>query len=144
MYPVGYMITRDTAEDLILTTYDENGVSKHVPVEKGTRLIVDLVGIHYNPRHFPQPEEYRPSRWYGVHENDISMFSVGSRACIGRRFAITEAVSFLSAVLEDWKIEPAKNSASETKAQWKERVSKVQVNMTLGVGPVSVRLVRRK
>ncbi|KAJ8469056.1 hypothetical protein ONZ45_g17020 [Pleurotus djamor] len=137
MYPVGYMITRDTAEDLILTTYDDNGVSKHIPVEKGTRLIVDLVGIHYNPRHFPQPEEYRPSRWYSVHENDISMFSVGSRACIGRRFAITEAVSFLSAVLKDWKIEPATYSASETKAQWKERVSKVQVNMTLGVGPVS-------
>lgn len=39
------MITHDTDEDLILTTYDENGVSKHVPVEKGTRLIVDLVGI---------------------------------------------------------------------------------------------------
>ncbi|KAJ8515192.1 hypothetical protein ONZ45_g7333 [Pleurotus djamor] len=142
---VGYVITRDAAEDLILKTYDENGVAHQVPVEKGTRLVVDLVGIHSNPRHFPQPEAYRPSRWHGVSENDISMFSVGSRACIGRRFAITEAVSFLSAVLKDWRIEPAMNSARETKAEWKERVLKgVQVNMTLGVGPVAIRLVRRK
>jgi cytochrome P450 len=35
----------------------------------------------YNPKLFPDPEEFRPSRWYGASESDMTMFSLGPRAC---------------------------------------------------------------
>jgi len=142
LFPAGYVMIRDTSEDVLLTTYGEGGVTGQVPVERGTRLVVDVVGIHYNPRHFPEPEEFRPSRWYGANENDLSMFSFGSRACIGRKFATTEAVCFLTLLLQEWKLEIILR-AGETRHQWRERVMKGIVTMSLGVGKVPVRLVRR-
>ncbi|KAH7886405.1 hypothetical protein F5I97DRAFT_1880079, partial [Phlebopus sp. FC_14] len=27
-------------------------------------IVVDMVGVQYNPRYFSEPEEFRPSRWY--------------------------------------------------------------------------------
>lgn len=39
--------------------------------------------IEYNPRYFEEPDEYRPSRWYGK-ENEaeaVTAFSIG--ACRG-------------------------------------------------------------
>ena len=37
--------------------------------------------LDYNEEYFPDPEEFKPSRWYGARENDIGMFSFGGRAC---------------------------------------------------------------
>jgi len=142
LFPAGHVMIRDTAEDVLLTTYGEGGATGQVPLERGTRLVVDVVGIHYNPRYFPEPEEFRPSRWYGANENDLSMFSFGSRACIGRKFATTEAVCFLTMLLQEWKLEIILR-ARETRHQWRERVMKGIATMTLGVGKVPVRLVRR-
>lgn len=144
-------------------------------IRKGTRLAVDMVGMRtpipfcdqywclaqfsdYNPRHFPEPEEYRPSRWYDTAEEDLSIFSVGSRACtctcrchsagihsilgIGRKFAMTEACCFLAHLIRDWEIRPLLNDG-ENITQWGNRVMKARVTMTLGVGTVPVRLVKR-
>jgi len=142
LYPPGFILMRDTTEDVVLPTYDENGVSGQIAIAKGVRVSVDMVGLHYNPRHFPEPEEYKPSRWYGVPESELSIFSVGPRACTGRKFAITEATCFLAYFLRDWKIDIVLNTG-ETRPQWRKRMMKAHTAMTMGVGEIPVRLTRR-
>jgi hypothetical protein len=39
-----------------------------------------LRNTEYNPRYFPEPEKYKPSRWYGIKtspEVEFSAFSIG-------------------------------------------------------------------
>lgn len=70
------------------------------------------------------------------------MLLSGPRTCIGRKFATTEAVAFLTMLLRDYKIEPMLRE-KETKGQWKERVLDAKVGLTLGVKSVPVTFVRR-
>ncbi|KAL7277610.1 hypothetical protein ACG7TL_008537 [Trametes sanguinea] len=141
LFPAGFMMIRDAAEDLVLRNVgpDNDGL---LPIKRGTRVVVDMPGIHYNPRVFPDPEAFKPERWYDAHENDISMFSFGSRACIGRRFALTEGMCFLAKLLRSWRVEMLAKEG-ETKEEWRRRVVQGKVTMNLGVGPVPIRLSRR-
>ena len=67
----------------------------------------------------------------------------GPRVCIGRKFATTEAVCFLTMLLRDWKVEPSLREG-ETKDAWRERVLQGKVVITLGVMDVPMRFTRRK
>ena len=60
-----------------------------------------LHSLELNPRYFSEPEKYKPSRWYGLPSDSevFSAFSIGARACIGRKFATVEAVAFLTMLL---------------------------------------------
>ncbi|KAF8135871.1 cytochrome P450, partial [Mycena galopus ATCC 62051] len=142
LFPAGSAIHRDIAETVVLKTDEEDGHGGQIILEPGTKFNVDLVGLHYNPKYFPEPEEFRPSRWYGVAENDMTTFSLGPRTCIGRKFAVTEGVAFLSNLLRDWRLQVVLNPG-ETKTQWRARVMKSSGQLILGVGNVPVRLTRR-
>lgn len=122
--------------------------------------------LEYNPRYFTDPMEFRPSRWYAQETSDIAdsftAFSVGMyhksdfyyyyvlnvyleqgpRACIGRKFATTEAVCWLSMLLRDFKVEVIMEPG-ESKQQARDRVLQAQMVMTLAVNPVPIRLIRR-
>ncbi|KAJ7898135.1 cytochrome P450 [Mycena leptocephala] len=143
LFPAGPGINRYVTEPVALKTDKEDGHGGQIILEPGTRVFIDLIGLHCNPKYFPEPEEFRPSRWYGILENDMTMFSFGPRACIGRRFALTESVAFLSSLLRDWKLHIVLNPG-ETRAQWRARVMKAaRSTLTFGVGEVPVRLTRR-
>ena len=96
----------------------------------------------YNPRHFPEPEVYKPSRWYEAQESDVNFFGLGPRACIGRKFAMTEAVCFLTVLLRDWVVSPLLRDG-ETILEWKSRGMQKEWGVTFGVGPVPLKLSRR-
>lgn len=57
-------------------------------VEKGNFVMVPLMGLHYNPNVFPDPERYEPERFQ---ESDTKYaygfsylpFGGGPRSCIG-------------------------------------------------------------
>ncbi|KAJ7131741.1 cytochrome P450 [Mycena crocata] len=142
LFPAAYVMIRDATETVVLKTDEEDGHGGQIVLEPGTRITVDVVGLHYNPKYFPEPEEFRPSRWYGATEADMTMFSVGPRVCLGRRFAVSEGTAFLSHFLRDWKVHIVLNPG-ETKEQWRQRVMKGHAAMTLGVGDVPVRITRR-
>nr|BAL05101.1 cytochrome P450 [Phanerodontia chrysosporium] len=141
MFPSGFMLIRDTAEDVVLQNVGPNN-DDVLPLKRGTRVVVDMIGLHHNPRIFPDPEAFKPERWYNAHENDMSMFSFGARACIGRKFAVAEGICFLAKLLRRWRVEPLAKEG-ETKEQWKQRVVRGVVVLNLGIGEVPVRLVRR-
>ena len=103
-----------------------------------------LHSLEHNPRYFSEPEEYNPSRWYGLPSDSelFSAFSIGARACIGRKFATMEAVAFLTMLLRDWKVEPLLK-AGETKEGWRHRVLDAKIALTLWVKDVPLRFSRR-
>ncbi|KAH9895604.1 cytochrome P450 [Cubamyces lactineus] len=141
IYPAGFMLIRNAAEDIILEHVGPNR-DQRVPIAKGTRVVVDTIGLHHNPRLFPDPEAFKPERWYDAPENTLSMFSVGSRACIGRRFAITEGTCFLAKLVRDWRVEILTRDG-ETKAQWEEKYMNGKAISNFGLHDMPVRLVCR-
>jgi cytochrome P450 len=105
-------------------------------------LTCDLT--EYNPRVFPNPEVYRPSRWYDATSDDaFTAFSVGPRVCIGRKFALVEGVCFVAHMLRDYKVEPLMWKGESLDA-WKERVlSKATNGMTTSISDAPLRFRRR-
>ncbi|KAF9525621.1 cytochrome P450 [Crepidotus variabilis] len=146
LFPSGHLLMREAWEDTVIQVPNPIGQegTTSVPVPRGTQLIVDMVGVHYNPRYFPDPYEFKPSRWQdvGIDSETFTAFSIGPRACMGRKFATVESVCFLSCLLRDFEVHPLLN-AGETKEQWRERVVDAIFVLTLGVKDVPLRFVRR-
>ncbi|KAJ7266971.1 cytochrome P450 [Mycena haematopus] len=146
MFPAEHVLIREAIEDTVVTVSnppDEEGTTD-VPISKGTRVFVDMIGVHYNPRYFDNPHVYRPSRWYGLPPDSelFTAFSVGPRACIGRRFATVEATCFLALLLRDWKVSPLLRNG-ESKDAWGARMMEANISLTLGVRNVPLRFERR-
>ncbi|KAG6829040.1 hypothetical protein H0H87_012773, partial [Tephrocybe sp. NHM501043] len=129
MFPAGHILIREATEDTVLQIPNPPGQdgSTPFPVPKGTQVMVDMVGVQYNPRYFDEPEKYKPSRWYSISS---------------RRFATTEAVAFLTMLLRDWRVEPMLKEG-ETKEAWQERVLDAHLVLTLGVADVPLRFTKR-
>ncbi|KAF8977063.1 cytochrome P450 [Cyathus striatus] len=136
LFPPGYVTIRDVADDTVLNIPYLDGRDGITPIAipKGTR---------YNSRYFQDPTNFMPSRWtIGDSEPEmLSSFGTGPRACIGRKFAITEGVCVLALFLRDWKIEPMLRHG-ESKERWKKRVFEAEFYVALGIRDVPLRLLR--
>ncbi|KAJ7226872.1 cytochrome P450 [Mycena pura] len=143
LVPATITLPRDVPEDIIL--HSTRPVERNVLVKKGSRVIVDIMAVCHNPHDFPAPEAFRPARWYGVPDPDVIMFGAGPRMCVGRRFAQTEAVSFLARFLRDWRVETPLRDG-ETRAAAMERVmaGASMCGTAFALGEVPVRIVARK
>ncbi|TFK73443.1 cytochrome P450 [Pluteus cervinus] len=147
MFPPGFVLVRQASEDTVL--YLPNPVGQEgttsLPIQKGTKVIIDMIGIQYNPRYFDEPEKFKPQRWYGVSKDSesASSFGVGPRACLGRKFATLESVCWLTSLLRDWKVTPTLR-AGETKKAWQDRVIDANMVLTLGVKDAPLTFTRRE
>ncbi|OCH86767.1 cytochrome P450, partial [Obba rivulosa] len=140
-FPAGFILQRDTTEHVVLNLSEDSNRTLAIP--PGVTIVVDMVGIHHDPKLFPDPERFDPSRWYGVQDSELSFFGFGPRACIGRKFALTEGVCLLSLLLRDWKVD-VNLRAGETVVQWRERVLQGgMVGLAFGVHDVPLVLTRR-
>lgn len=146
MFPPGHVLIREAAKDTVINVPKPVGQEGTIPIPipKGFHVMVDMVGIQYNPRYFDEPEKFKPSRWYGTsNESDsFTAFSIGPRACIGRKFATTQAVCFLTLLLRDWMVKPILRDG-ETKEAWANRVLDASIVITLGVRDVPLTFSRR-
>ena len=93
---------KEAAEDCVIPT--DSGTT--LPVPKGTNLALMVNAIHHNrawkrfltcnhpvicpaAKYWPNPYEFRPSRFLGDYNKDAFIpFSTGARGCIGRRSVI--------------------------------------------------------
>lgn len=93
MYPPFSLITRRCEEAYSLH-------EKTIPA--GAIVAVDLWGIAHDPGLFPEPDDYRPSRWTEAKSPptpiEISQFGAGPHFCLGYHLAWLEAMQFAVAL----------------------------------------------
>lgn len=131
------------AEDTILSTPDHR-TSKLVqmPIPKGSTVGIHVAGIHYNPRYWEDPEEFRPERFLKDYPRDAFLgFSTGPRSCLGRRFFETESVVVLTRLISRYEVTIKEEAqfAGESFEQRKARVLRTSMDLTLR--PVRIPLV---
>jgi len=103
LYPPAYVIGRESLEQCTLGGYD---VAPH------TTVYLSPWVLHRDPRHFPEPEAFRPERWLdgsaaGLPRYAYIPFGGGPRVCIGERFAMMEGVLVLATILRRFRLEMA-------------------------------------
>ncbi len=131
LYPPVWVVSRMAAEG-----YEFHGV----PVRKGTFLIAPQFAVHRDPRFWPDPLRFDPSRF--TKEAKASRpklayfpFGAGSRQCIGEGLAWMEGVLALAVIVQQWRLR-LPDGAGET--------LQVKPSVTLRPrGPVLLRMDRR-
>jgi len=100
LYPPAYVIPRVCAEPVELGGFR---------VERGSEVWMWIYFMHHDARWFDEPERFRPERFLPAAEaarrpNTFVPFGAGTRACVGRHFAMFEAISCLTALLRRFKL----------------------------------------
>jgi cytochrome P450 len=101
LYPPVYVIPRIAAERVTLSGY---------VVEPGAEVWLWPYFTHHDARYFSRPERFDPDRFLAGGEAERNPrayfpFGAGSRACVGRHFALLEAVLALSAIVRRFRVE---------------------------------------
>lgn len=113
LYPPAWATTREAIRDTTIGGY---------PVAKGRILMVNIYGIHHDPRFFEDPREFRPERFSPENEKSIHKyayfpFGAGPRVCIGNSFAMMEGCLLLATMAQrfefdlpaEQRVEPMRN-----------------------------------
>uniref|UniRef100_V5GTA8 Putative cytochrome P450 6a14 n=1 Tax=Anoplophora glabripennis TaxID=217634 RepID=V5GTA8_ANOGL len=95
-------LTRECVEDYKVPGED-------FVVEKGTRVLIPVRGIHYDEEFYPNPEKFDPERFTEENKKNRSQytflpFGEGPRICIGLRFGIMESKVGLTSILRKFKV----------------------------------------
>lgn len=106
LWPTAPAFAREAREDTVIGGRHE--------MKKGDWAFVLIPGLHRDPVWGPDPEEFDPDRFLsaGVRSRPGHVYKpwgTGERACIGRQFAIHEAVLVLGTILQkfDFHADPS-------------------------------------
>ncbi|MCW2925276.1 MAG: cytochrome [Thermoleophilia bacterium] len=106
LYPQCYSMTRTALEPIDCP---------HVRIERGWEIIVPQWTIHRDPRWWPDPERFDPTRFLDAAPGRATgdrpkyayfPFSGGRRACIGQPFSMLEGVMVLARLLQRVELAP--------------------------------------
>lgn len=103
--PVAAAVPRKTMQDLDLGGY-------HVPA--GTNTIPCAAILHFREDLWPEPETFRPERFLDKRPSPFHFlpFGGGSRACLGRPFAVMEMRVVLAEMVRRLDLSPGKGAAT--------------------------------
>ncbi|KOV76926.1 cytochrome P450 [Nocardia sp. NRRL S-836] len=84
-----------------------------VTLPAGAEVIISPHALHHDPRFFPDPDRFDPSRWTpeftaGLPRGAFIPFGGGNRQCLGNTFAHTEIVLTLATVAARWRLVPTR------------------------------------
>jgi cytochrome P450 len=101
IYPPAWAIGRESTGPLELGGY---------AFPAGTTIFISPWILHRDPRHFQEPEMFRPERWMGNLARELPRFAYmpfggGPRVCIGQRFAMIEAILILTTMAQRFSAE---------------------------------------
>ncbi|KAL1760262.1 cytochrome P450 [Schizophyllum commune] len=135
MFPPAVSVPKISAQDQVVTgTQLSNGSKISIPCPAGTAISFSISGLHYNSHYWESPHDFKPDRFLGDWPKDaFAPFALGSRACIGRKFAETEGVAILSLLISKYKVEIMEEPqyAGESARQRRERVLGTKGGVTL-------------
>jgi cytochrome P450 len=100
LYPPAYVIPRVCAEPVELGGYR---------IQPGAEVWMWVYFLHHDARWFDEPERFRPERFTPEAEarrrpGTFIPFGGGSRACVGRHFALLEAMLCLAAITRRFRL----------------------------------------
>lgn len=101
LYPPASNLTRETSSDFVLPSCPD------VVIPKGVQITIFLFGMHRDPRYWDEPEEFSPDRWSQPLKvpGSFAPFSMGSRICIGRNFALAEIATLIHGIFSKYRFE---------------------------------------
>lgn len=81
-YPPVPLLNREVTKEYYLKEYD-------CVLEKGTSIIIPIIGLHHDPKLFPDPDKFEPERFSEENKSTIDPYSFipfgeGPRNCIGK------------------------------------------------------------
>ncbi|KAG1728781.1 cytochrome P450 [Suillus lakei] len=95
--------TEDTITSCASASSTEENVAISIP--KGSIMMIDVPGLHYNAKYWKNPYKWDPSRHHTEWNKDAFMpFSVGSRACVGSFFE-TEATAMVTMLVAHYRVD---------------------------------------
>lgn len=99
-----------TAPGFVVAPYEDTVIGGRYRIEKDRRLTVLLPALHRDPAVWERPEAFDIDRFLPQNEARIPAhgykpFGNGSRACIGRQFAIMEAKIALATILSNFELQ---------------------------------------
>ncbi|XP_074042642.1 cytochrome P450 9e2-like isoform X2 [Leptinotarsa decemlineata] len=110
-----------------------NADEKPLHIEKGISLMIPIVGIHRDPKYYPDPERFDPERFNDENKGKIDPFTympfgLGPRNCIGSRFALLETKLLFFHLLSHFELVPVE------KTQVPLKLSRKTFNLTAEKG----------
>ncbi|XP_031632668.1 probable cytochrome P450 6a13 [Contarinia nasturtii] len=91
-----------------------NGQSEPVTIRPGTFVQIPIYSIHMDPKHYPNPEEFRPERFNEEeqrkrHKGTYLAFGEGPRICPGMRFGMLQVKYALVRAVQSFNIKLSPN-----------------------------------
>lgn len=87
----------------------------NVILEKGIQVVIPIMGMHYDPQYFPEPEKFDPERFSEEakskrHHYVYLPFGEGPRICIGMRFGLLQTKVGLVSSLSKYEFHVCKET----------------------------------
>ncbi|XP_058129347.1 cytochrome P450 9e2-like [Anopheles coustani] len=110
-WPIGTVLNRECIRDY---HYDD-GKGTSFTMEKGANVFIPIIGFHFDPKYFPNPDRFDPDRFNEENRKNIQNgtylpFGAGPRNCIGSRFALMEAKAVLYYLLLHFRVLPCEKT----------------------------------
>ena len=111
LFPPAWAIPRTAVED---DTIDGHRIPR------GASVLIPIHAIHHDPRFWPDPEDFDPSRFMPEHgrrhRSAYLPFGGGRRICIGSSFALMEATLITAILSRRFVYEPVPGHPVEPEA----------------------------
>ncbi len=112
LYPPAWTVSRTALKDDVINGY---------PVPAGSSVMVSPYVIHRNPRYWPDPDKFDPSRFLPEQQDQRPKFSYiafggGPRSCIGGNFAMMEMQIVITMLLQAFYLDLAPQPPIEREA----------------------------
>lgn len=101
MYPPAHRLSRRAMEPVHVGGYD---------FPEGADFIIPVWAVHRSPRHYAEPDTFRPDRWTAEMRASLPRFafmpfSGGPRACIGQSLAFREMGIIVATIVSKFGLE---------------------------------------
>ncbi|GJQ70003.1 Cyp6g1 [Trypoxylus dichotomus] len=102
-YPPAPLLLRSCTNDYKIP-------GSNVTIEKDTSVMIPLMGIHYDPAYFPDPQKFDPQRFSEanltkIHSCSFLPFGDGPRNCIGKRIGLLSVKMALAHFIRNFEFE---------------------------------------